>query len=118
MKKVLLGIFIIILVFSILPLQQVEAVGDEIRAGDKFIEKGDKARLQINEGTLKDVSNFIYNVFLVIGVIVAVLIGAVLRNSIYGWKCRSKSKSEGQFNTICSRVYNDFWIFWNMEDSN
>jgi len=114
MKKVLLSIFIVILVFSIFPIQ-VSAISGDIEAGDDFIKSG-TSDTTFNPDNLKAMSKFLYEVFLTIGIIVSVIVAAILRNSVYDRKHVRKSESKRKLSSICSRMYYNFRSFRNMEN--
>ena len=65
--------------------------GDAINSGDNFINSGKKDT--INNDALKNVSDTLFNVFLTIGVVVALVIAGIIRNTVYDSKCRRKSKN-------------------------
>lgn len=75
-KKILISSILIILVFNIFCYSKTFAFSDIIEQGDDFLSKSDE--LAINTTNLTDVSNDIYNILLGVGIVVAVIVGAVL----------------------------------------
>ena len=49
-----------------------------ISGGDSFIDAGKNGSAQIDKGSLKNASSSIYNILLICGVIIAVLIGSIM----------------------------------------
>lgn len=49
-----------------------------ISSADDFLDSGDMSDTPISEESIQDTSNFIYNVLLTIGIIVAVICGAII----------------------------------------
>jgi succinate dehydrogenase hydrophobic anchor subunit len=54
------------------------SLSDVISGGDSFIQAGKNGSAQIDKGSLQNASSSIYNILLICGMIVAVLIGAIL----------------------------------------
>lgn len=54
-----------------------DTVDGVISGADDFVKTGEK-QTSINEGELKNTSNFLYNLLLGIGIIVAVIVGVIL----------------------------------------
>ena len=82
MKKTLKILLLIFLIFlMLLPSNKIYAAdgADSIISGGKgFVELGQEGTPEIDKGKIKDVSDTVYNILLTIGVVVAVLVGAVL----------------------------------------
>ena len=55
-----------------------ETVDDIMGNADKFIDDGETAGESINEEELKGTIDFLYNLFLGVGIIVAVIVGTIL----------------------------------------
>lgn len=53
-------------------------IGHVIKSGDNFLEAGKKENSVIDEAKLQDASKTIYNILLLIGICVAVIISAIL----------------------------------------
>lgn len=51
---------------------------DIIGGADEFIEIGEKGEEKITEGNLQDLSNTLYNVLLVVGIIAAFIVGLIM----------------------------------------
>ena len=54
------------------------SLSDVISGGDSFIQAGKNGSAQIDKGRLKNASSSIYNILLICGVIIAVLIGSIM----------------------------------------
>lgn len=54
------------------------SLSDVISGGDSFIQAGKNGSAQIDKGSLKNASSSIYNILLICGVIMAVLIGSIM----------------------------------------
>ena len=54
------------------------SLSDVISGGDSFIQAGKDGSAKIDKGSLQNASSSIYNILLICGMIVAVLIGAIL----------------------------------------
>ena len=83
MKKVVFLLFTIILVFlSIYPtnVQASNELGmDDVMSGaSSFIDAGSKDDNPLKTDDLKDVSSVLYNILLIVGIIVAVVIGLII----------------------------------------
>ena len=54
------------------------SLSDVISGGDSFIQAGKDGSAKIDKGSLKNASSSIYNILLICGMIVAVLIGSIM----------------------------------------
>lgn len=54
------------------------AMNDIISGGEDFIKTGTEQGEKINQDTIKDISDYIYEVLLTLGVLIAVAVGVVL----------------------------------------
>ena len=54
------------------------SLSDVISGGDSFINAGQGGSAQIDKGSLQNASSSIYNILLICGVIIAVLIGSIM----------------------------------------
>ena len=54
------------------------SLSDVISGGDSFIQAGKDGSAQIDKGSLQNASSSIYNILLICGMIVAVLIGSIM----------------------------------------
>lgn len=85
MKKVISKILIILLIcfslFSLLSTKTyAKSISDIFTKADGFIKKGQSSSsgTAISEDTIKDMSEMIYNILLVIGVVIAVILGMII----------------------------------------
>lgn len=76
-KKITFLILLIVLI-NIIFIPKTFAFSDIISAGDEFLNSGDPADSVIDETKLSNVSSKIYNILLVCGIGVAVIVGAIL----------------------------------------
>ena len=74
-KKICLILFIFIMIFSVYPSSS-NAAGEIISSGDNFLNVGNEEVL--NQQAIKSLSSDLYNIMLGIGIVVAVMVGAVL----------------------------------------
>lgn len=80
-KRILYILMIIVIILAPISSVQATKAGDVITDGKSFIEKGTSNKDGINafgQKELKEISNTIYNVLLVVGIIIAVLLGAIM----------------------------------------
>ena len=80
LKSILKIILVIILVIILFGKSEVRADGisDVISGGDDFIQAGSSEGVKVDEAKLKDTSSAIYNILLIIGIAVAVIISSIL----------------------------------------
>lgn len=84
MKKIINKLLVIILaffcIFSLVSTNvYATSISDIFTKGDNFINKGQtSSRNPISEGTMKNMSEILYNTLLVIAIVVAVIIGLVI----------------------------------------
>lgn len=96
MKKICLSLLIVFLIFSLIIVgksQAVNTVDDVMDGAAGFITEGEKDTIRVkdedgtwkeepynttNESILKDASDFLYNLLLGIGIIVAVIVGVII----------------------------------------
>lgn len=78
--KILMSILLIIMNIMIFNVNIVHAEGisDIITGGDSFLEAGKNGNAAIDETKLQSTSTMIYNVLLILGICVAVIISSVL----------------------------------------
>lgn len=78
--KMIITIIIICIFSIIIPLKSVCAgsVGEIFTKADEFLANGDSAGSVINEGQLKETSNFLYKTLLAIGIVVMFLVGTII----------------------------------------
>ena len=72
-------IFIMLISMNLNIYASSHTTGEVIAEADSFISKGEKGAAGIfSEEDLKGLSNTIYNILLVVGIVIAVLLGAIL----------------------------------------
>lgn len=76
-KKILFVLVIFILIICTTNIVQATTIGDIMSGADKFINAGQQTD-RISGDKLKELSDLIYNTLLIIGTVIAVIIGAVL----------------------------------------
>lgn len=78
-KKIILILAIMILIMCSTNALQVKAISNIIQGGQNFIESGNDGKgISFDNSKLKEMSDFVYNVLLAIGIVTAVIIGTVL----------------------------------------
>lgn len=77
-KKISISIITILLLINIILVPKTFAMSDIIGQGKGFLEKGEGGDEVINATTLGEINSEIYNVLLVCGIGVAVIVGAIL----------------------------------------
>lgn len=99
MKNKLLNKLIIVLItiFCLFPLITIKShagiISDIFTKADEFVEKGDaSSATTIKEDTLKEMSDVIYNVLLIIGIVVAVIVGMVIGIKFMTGSAEQKAK--------------------------
>lgn len=79
-KKVFINFLLIFMIISLIKIGTVNAatsVDDTMNAAESFIRSGEQST-NINETELQDTADFLYNLLLGIGIIVAVIVGMVI----------------------------------------
>lgn len=79
-KKVFINFLLIFMMISLIKIGTVNAatsVDDTMNAAESFIRSGEQST-DINETELQDTADFLYNLLLGIGIIVAVIVGMVI----------------------------------------
>ena len=76
-KKIVLILLMILLVMCSTNMLQVKGLSDIITSGQDFINKG-SSTTPIDNGSLKELSDTIYNILLILGIVIAVIIGTIL----------------------------------------
>lgn len=84
-------IIILILLCIVLP-SNVYAIGELLASGDNFIGAGNNVEDTINTVALQNASSNIYNMFLVVGIVIAVLAGACIGIKIMVATVEEKAK--------------------------
>lgn len=92
-KKIslILVIFLLVVNTILVPKSNATTMGKIIQDGDDFL-SGDNTNSVVNEAMLKQTSKVIYNIFLIIGVSVAVIVGAVLGLTFIFGSAEGKAK--------------------------
>jgi uncharacterized membrane protein len=109
-KKVLLILFIFIIMFSIHPVTSNAL--DSIKDADNFLNSGGK--MAIDESTLRSISNTLYNTFLAIGIVVAVIVSSILGIQFITGSIETKAKVKESlvpFVVGCVVVFGAFGIW-------
>lgn len=76
--KLILTLLMTFCIFSLM-IPKTYALGDIISSADKFIEDGKSEKnVGLDEGVIKDLSNTMYNILFVIGIVIAVIWGLVI----------------------------------------
>ena len=95
-KKVIKILGIIIFIFTILFVQcsnvMASSASDIVSGADGFVEKGEEADKPFSDDVSQILSDTIYNILFVIGVIVTVIAGAVLGIKFMTGSIEQKSK--------------------------
>lgn len=71
-------IFIINVVFFNINVVHAESISDVITGGDSFIDAGKSESVTIDKSKMQDASNMIYNILLISGMCIAVIISGIL----------------------------------------
>ena len=78
MRKFIIILFILLTIASI-PLQTFATVTDDaVKDGDSFIGNAKDSGEVFDMGELKNLSNDIYNMLLIMGIVIAVIVGSIL----------------------------------------
>lgn len=81
MKTKILAIILIIVInvmFFNINIVQASDISDVITGGDNFLNSGKSGSAKIDEDELQNTSTVIYNILLILGICIAVLISAIL----------------------------------------
>lgn len=82
MKSKLLIIIILIIVINMIFLNinkvQANGISDVITGGDSFLNAGKSQSVGINEKDLQNTSDIVYNMLLIIGICIAVIVSGIL----------------------------------------
>lgn len=76
--KIILILFIIFMIFINVNNVQAAGVSDIISGGDSFIEAGKNQNVVIDTDKLQSASNTVYNILLVVGMCIAVVVSCIL----------------------------------------
>lgn len=76
--KLILTLLMTFCIFSLM-IPKTYALGDIISSADKFIEDGKSEKnVGLDEGVIKDLSNTVYNILFILGIVIAVIWGLVI----------------------------------------
>ena len=75
-KKIV--IIILLFILSITLINQSTYASEIFSSGENFIKEGEGQNLPIGTGSIKDTSDQIYNILLIVGVAITVIVGAIL----------------------------------------
>ena len=115
-KKIVLIIIIFILIFGI--NAKVYAFGDIVQDGKSFIDSANASQAGINQtdiqNGLEDLSGFLYNILLSLGVVIAVIIATVLGVQLVMGGAEAQAKAKEMlipFVVGCVVVFGAFGIW-------
>lgn len=76
--KLILTLLMTFCIFSLM-ISKTYALGDIISSADNFIEDGkNEKNVGLDEGVIKDLSNTMYNILFVLGIVIVVIWGLVI----------------------------------------
>lgn len=110
-KKVFLILLIITLLICSTSIVQARSISDIIKGADDFVSGGSD---KISGDKLKELSDIIYNVLLIIGTVIAVIIGAVLGIQFITGSVEQKAKVKDSlipFVVGCVIIFGAFGIW-------
>lgn len=76
MKKIISMLLIVIMIIGICSISQATTLGGIISGADGFINKAETE--EIDQNDLKNLSNTIYNVLLVLAIVASLIVGALI----------------------------------------
>lgn len=71
-------IFIINVIFFNINVVHAEGISDVITGGDSFVQAGKNENVTIDKSKIQETSNMIYNILLILGMCIAVIISGIL----------------------------------------
>lgn len=77
-KKIIFVLLIITLLICSTSIVQATSISEVLKGGQSFIDKGNKGDTPIGKDEIKDLSNTIYNILLILGIVIAAIIGTIL----------------------------------------
>lgn len=77
-KKVIFVLLIITLLICSTNIVHAASISGILSGGQNFIDKGNQGETPIGDDEIKDLSNTIYNILLILGTVIAVIIGSIL----------------------------------------
>lgn len=76
--KLILTLLMTFCIFSLM-IPKTYALGDIISSADNFIEDGkNEKNVGLDEGVIQDLSNTVYNILFILGIVIAVIWGLVI----------------------------------------
>ena len=112
-KKVLFVLLIIILLICSTNIVQATSISNIIKGADEFIKNG-SSETSIDSDNLKKMSDIIYNVLLIIGIVIAVIAGAILGIQFITGSVEQKAKVKDSlipFVVGCVIIFGAFGIW-------
>ena len=112
-RKVFLILIIFILMICSTHIVQATTISNIIQGADGFISKGSSADV-LSTDKLKDASDMIYNILLILGTIIAVIVGAVLGIQFITGSVEQKAKVKDSlipFIVGCVAIFGAFGIW-------
>lgn len=116
-KKVIYILLIITLLIcstNIVQAKSSTSLKDVLQGGQSFIDKGEKGDTPIGDDKIKDLSNTIYNILLIIGIVIAGIIGMVLGMQFITGSVEQKAKVKDSlipFVVGCVVIFGAFGIW-------
>ena len=112
-KKVLFVLLVIILLICSTNIVQATGISDVISGADDFIKTG-SSQTPIDSDNLKKMSDIIYNVLLIVGTTIAVIVGAILGTQFITGSVEQKAKVKDSlipFVVGCVIIFGAFGIW-------
>ena len=114
-KKILLFFLIVVVFTCFVNINNVNACDNIISGADKFVNNCvARSETAINSGGLKDLSDSLYNVLLVVGICIAVIVGAILGIQFMAGSVEQKAKVKDSlipFVVGCVIIFGAFGIW-------
>ena len=116
-KKLLINIMVIfIILFNLfIPNAYAGPLQDIMNRAEGFVNNGENGGNVINNDALREGSNTLYNVLLVIGIAVAFIWGIVLGIQFITGSLGEKAECKEKFDCIYNWMYHNIWSIWNLE---
>lgn len=113
-KKSVMILLVLFVMFSILgQTTNASSIGETIQGADDFVSDGSEGT-KISSDNLKDLSDQIYNVLLILGIAIAVIVGLVLGIQFMTGSIATKSKVKESlipYITGCIVIFGAFGIW-------
>lgn len=107
-------IFIINIIFFNINTVQADSISDVISGGDSFVQAGKDQSLTIDSNKIKNTSNTIYNILLIVGMCVAIIVSGILGIQFMVGSAEEKAKIKDSlipFIIGCIVVFGAFGIW-------